>query len=109
MKAVYSLFERWVDPFHEPDSLRPPSTTLAFLWHYARQAKWPIAASLVIGGLLPLVEAGLFYFTGRLVDILDEAGRNNVERSWSAFPCGGAGTSFHGHYGSGNPPCRHGD
>ncbi|ABX62605.1 ATP-binding protein B [Brucella suis bv. 3 str. 686] len=85
MKAVYSLFERWVDPFHEPDSLRPPSTTLAFLWHYARQAKWPIAASLVIGGLLPLVEAGLFYFTGRLVDILDEAGRNNVERSWSTL------------------------
>lgn len=85
MKAVYSLFERWVDPFREPDKLRPPSTTLAFLWHYARQAKWPLAASLVVGGLLPLVEAGLFYFTGRLVDILDQAGRAGVERSWSAL------------------------
>jgi ATP-binding cassette, subfamily B, multidrug efflux pump len=85
MRAVYSLFERWVDPFREPDKLRPPSTTLAFLWHYARQAKWPLAASLVVGGLLPLVEAGLFYFTGRLVDILDQAGRVGVERSWSAL------------------------
>lgn len=85
MKAVYSLFERWVDPFREPDRLRPPSTTLGFLWHYARQAKWPLAASLVVGGLLPLVEAGLFYFTGRLVDILDQAGRGVVERSWSAL------------------------
>ena len=85
MKAVYSLFERWVDPFREPDRLRPPSTTLAFLWHYARQAKWPLAVSLVIGGLLPLVEAGLFYFTGRLVDILDQAGRAGTERSWSAL------------------------
>ncbi len=85
MKAVYSLFERWVDPFREPDRLRPPSTTFGFLWHYARQAKWPLAASLVVGGLLPLVEAGLFYFTGRLVDILDQAGRGGVERSWSAL------------------------
>ncbi len=85
MKAVYSLFERWVDPFREPDKLRPPSTTLAFLWHYARQAKWPLAASLAVGGLLPLVEAGLFYFTGRLVDILDQAGKGGVERSWSAL------------------------
>jgi len=85
MKAVYSLFERWVDPFREPDRLRPPSTTLGFLWHYARQAKWPLAASLVVGGLLPLVEAGLFYFTGRLVDILDQAGKGGVERSWSAL------------------------
>ncbi|NKW10225.1 hypothetical protein HGG76_14670 [Ochrobactrum tritici] len=85
MKAVYSLFERWVDPFREPDRLRPPSTTLGFLWHYARQAKWPLAVSLVVGGLLPLVEAGLFYFTGRLVDILDQAGKGGIERSWSAL------------------------
>ncbi len=83
MKAVYSLFERWVDPFREPDKLRPPSTTLAFLWHYARQAKWPLATALAVGGLAPLVEAGLFYFTGRLVDILDQAGRAGAERSWS--------------------------
>ncbi|URQ76343.1 MAG: ABC transporter ATP-binding protein/permease [Candidatus Ochrobactrum gambitense] len=85
MKAVYSLFERWVDPFREPDNLRPPSTTMAFLWHYARQAKWPLAAALAAGGLLPLVEAALFYFTGRLVDILDQAGRGTIERSWSAL------------------------
>jgi ATP-binding cassette subfamily B multidrug efflux pump len=85
MKAVYSLFERWVDPFREPDNLRPPSTTMAFLWHYARQAKWPLAAALAAGGLLPLVEAALFYFTGRLVDILDQAGKGTIERSWSAL------------------------
>ncbi|ERM01545.1 multidrug ABC transporter ATP-binding protein [Brucella intermedia 229E] len=35
--------------------------------------------------MLPLVEAGLFYFTGRLVDILDQAGKGGVERSWSAL------------------------
>lgn len=85
MNAVYRWFERWVDPFREPDRLRPPSTTLAFLWHYAVQAKWPLLVSLIFGGLLPLVEAGLFYFTGRLVDILDQAGQSGGERSWAAL------------------------
>ncbi|MGU3575841.1 ABC transporter ATP-binding protein [Brucellaceae bacterium C25G] len=85
MNSVYRWFERWVDPFREPEQLRPPSTTLAFLWHYAVQAKWPLLVSLIFGGLLPLVEAGLFYFTGRLVDILDQAGQAGQERSWSAL------------------------
>ncbi|TIM17251.1 MAG: ABC transporter ATP-binding protein, partial [Mesorhizobium sp.] len=36
----------------------------------------------VIGGIAPLVEAGLFYFVGRLVDILDQL---PGERSWDAL------------------------
>ncbi len=82
---VYRWFERWIDPFRTPEQLRPPATTLAFLWHYARQAKWPIAAALVTSGLVSLVEAGLFYFTGRLVDILDQLGRAGAERSWQSL------------------------
>lgn len=85
MKAIYNLFERWVDPFRETEQLRPPSTTLAFIIHYAKQAKGPLALALVVGGLLPLVEAGLFYFTGRLVDILDQAGREGAARSWGTL------------------------
>ena len=37
---------------------------------------------LVIGGIAPLIEAGLFYFVGRLVDILDQL---PGERSWHAL------------------------
>ncbi len=85
MNAVFRLFERWIDPFRVPDRLRPPSTTPAFLWHYARQARGPLAAALVIGGLMPLVEAALFWFTGLLVDILDQAGRGGAPRSWTAL------------------------
>ena len=82
MKAVYRWFENWVYPFREPADLRPPSSTGGFLWHYVGQARLAFFAMLVIGGVAPLVEAGLFYFVGRLVDILDQA---HGQRSWQAL------------------------
>ncbi|MBB2971244.1 ABC transporter ATP-binding protein [Mesorhizobium sp. RMAD-H1] len=78
MNAIYGLFERWIDPFRKTDNLRPPDTTVRFLWHYGRQAKGPLALALIAGGLSPLVEAGLFYFMGRLVDLLNQAS----DKSW---------------------------
>ena len=82
MDAVYRWIENWVYPFREPGNLRPPGTVWGFIWHYVRQAKVAFFAMLVIGGLSPLIEAGLFYFVGRLVDILDMAA---TERSWAAL------------------------
>ena len=82
LRAVYRWFEDWVDPFQEPRSLQPPTTVLGFLWHYVGQAKLAFVAMLVIGGIAPLIEAGLFYFVGRLVDILDQL---PGERSWHAL------------------------
>ncbi|MET3592225.1 MULTISPECIES: ABC transporter ATP-binding protein [Mesorhizobium] len=82
MKAVYHWFEGWVYPFREPANLRPPASVRGFLWHYVGQAKLAFFAMLIIGGIAPLVEAGLFYFVGRLVDILDQL---PGERSWHAL------------------------
>ncbi|MGS1093876.1 ABC transporter ATP-binding protein [Aquamicrobium terrae] len=82
MKAIYNWFEARVDPFREPGSLRPPATVGGFLWHYVGQAKFAFFAMLVIGGVAPLVEAALFYFVGRLVDILDQL---PAERSWTVL------------------------
>ncbi|AZO74195.1 MULTISPECIES: ABC transporter ATP-binding protein [unclassified Mesorhizobium] len=82
MKAVYRWFESWVYPFREPANLRPPGSVRGFLWHYVGQAKLAFFAMLIIGGIAPLVEAGLFYFVGRLVDILDQL---PGERSWHAL------------------------
>ncbi|RUV25343.1 ABC transporter ATP-binding protein, partial [Mesorhizobium sp. M5C.F.Ca.IN.020.32.2.1] len=82
MFAVYRWFENWVYPFREPADLRPPISVSGFLWHYVGQAKVAFFAMLVIGGIAPLVEAGLFYFVGRLVDILDQL---PGERSWDAL------------------------
>lgn len=82
MDAVYRWFENWVYPFREPANLRPPPGVGGFIWHYVGQAKFAFFAMLVIGGVAPLVEAGLFYFVGRIVDILDQL---PGERSWQAL------------------------
>ena len=79
MNMIYRWFENWIDPLQDFDGKRPPQTTLRFLWHYIYQARWPLLLALIAGGILPLLEAGLFYFTGRIVDILDQSA---MERSW---------------------------
>jgi len=68
---INRLFEGWIDPFARSGDLKPPAETLKFFWFYIGQAKLPFAALLVLGGLVALVEAALFYFVGRLVDLLD--------------------------------------
>ncbi|KQZ14271.1 multidrug ABC transporter ATP-binding protein [Mesorhizobium sp. Root554] len=82
MNGIYRWFENWVYPFREPANLRPPFPVAGFIWHYVGQAKGAFFLMLVIGGIAPLIEAGLFYFVGRLVDILDQL---PAERSWDAL------------------------
>lgn len=77
---IYGSFENWIRPFDEPANLEPPTALLPFIWHYVRQARSPFALMLIVGGLSPLVDAGLFYFVGRIVDMLNA---NDADRSWS--------------------------
>jgi len=79
---IYGLFESWLAPFQEPADLQPPQKLSAFIWHYARQAKAPFFLMLVMGGLTPLIDAGLFFFVGRLVDILNDL---PAPRSWTGL------------------------
>lgn len=82
MDRIYRLFEKWINPLQDFDGARPPQTTMRFLMHYMYQARWPLLLALFVGGILPLLEAGLFYFTGRIVDILDQS---TLERSWHSL------------------------
>ncbi len=75
MNRLYRLFEGWIDPFRAPPAGLPPARALAFVWHYVGQARGAFAAMLVLGGLVALVEAALFWFVGRLVDVLGTADR----------------------------------
>jgi ATP-binding cassette, subfamily B, multidrug efflux pump len=70
MTFIYSLFERWIDPFRVLDDKPVPETPFAFIWHFVRQAKGAFVAMLILGGLVALMEAALFWFVGRLVDLL---------------------------------------
>jgi ATP-binding cassette subfamily B multidrug efflux pump len=71
VEKLNRVFEDWIDPFSPAADLRPPDRALPFFIHFIRQAKLPFLALLVLGGLVALIEASLFYFVGRIVDILD--------------------------------------
>src|SRR6185437_9248749 len=75
-------FEGWIDPFQSPADLRPPERAVPFFLHFLRQAKLPFVALLILGGLVALVEASLFYYVGRLVDILDAS---HAAGGWSGL------------------------
>ena len=70
-RAVASIFENWIKPFAPRDRLQPPRTLSSFIWFYVGQAKGPFLAMLALGGIVAVLEASLFYFVGRLVDVLD--------------------------------------
>ena len=86
------LFESRIDPFRNTGDLRPPEKALPFFWHFIRQARLPFLALLLLGGLVALVEAGLFYYVGRLVDILDTS---HQQAGWTGL-IGGHGPELLG-------------
>jgi ATP-binding cassette subfamily B multidrug efflux pump len=81
-RRVAQFFESWIDPFERRQSYRPPGNAVAFIWYYVSQAKGPFLAMLVLGGVTAMLEAALFWFTGRLVDILDGVG---PQKGWSGL------------------------
>ncbi|EJL57256.1 ABC-type multidrug transport system, ATPase and permease component [Rhizobium sp. CF122] len=70
IKRLFRAFENWINPFAPRENIQPPRSTLGFIWFYIGQAKAPFVAMLVLGGMSAAIEAALFWFVGRLVDIL---------------------------------------
>ncbi len=68
--SIFRAFENYIKPFARREDLKPPENVFAFIWFYISQAKAPFLAMLVLGGLTAAIEAALFWFVGRLVDIL---------------------------------------
>ncbi len=81
-RRVAQLFESWLDPFQARASYQPPKSAGGFIWYFVSQARGPFLAMLVLGGVTAMLEAGLFWFTGRLVDILDSVGPH---KGWSGL------------------------
>lgn len=70
LNPILRRFETWIDPFRPRANLQPPRSTLGFIWFYIGQARMPFIAMLILGGTSAAIEAALFWFVGRLVDIL---------------------------------------
>jgi ATP-binding cassette, subfamily B, multidrug efflux pump len=67
---MFALFERFLTPTAAPDHPEPPNSLIAFLWHFARQAKWLFAALFVIECLVALSDSSVPWFMGRVVTMV---------------------------------------
>ena len=67
---MFAKFERFLTPTATPEHPEPPAGLLAFLWHFARQAKWLFAALFVIELLMALSDSAVPWFMGRVVTMV---------------------------------------
>jgi ATP-binding cassette, subfamily B, multidrug efflux pump len=67
---MFALFERLLTPTAIPKNPQPPPRLIAFLWHFARQAKWLFAALFVVELLVALSDSAVPWFMGRVVTMV---------------------------------------
>src|SRR5246127_3298258 len=67
---MLSRFERFLTPTAAPEHPEPPPSLLAFLWHFARQAKALFAALFVVELLVALGDSAVPWFIGRVVTLV---------------------------------------
>src|ERR1700704_2709826 len=64
---MFKLFERYLQPTAVPEHPDPPAGLIAFLWHFARQAKALFVALFVIEFFVALTDSAVPWFMGRIV------------------------------------------
>ncbi len=67
---MFALFEQILTPTAAPENPEPPGGLIAFLWHFARQAKWLFAALFVVELLVALTDSAVPWFMGRVVTMV---------------------------------------
>ncbi len=67
---MFAFFERFLSPTAAPDHPEPPPGLVAFLWHFARQAKWLFAALFVVELFVALSDSAVPWFMGRVVTMV---------------------------------------
>jgi len=71
---MFRLFEDLINPFDVPDKGTPPATLLAFYREALRPFRRVIPWMLLTGFLVALFDAGMIYYGGRLIDIMEKTG-----------------------------------
>jgi len=69
---MFKLFERFLAPTAAPEHPEPPPGLIAFLWHFARQAKWLFVALFVVELFVALSDTAVPFFIGRIVTMVSE-------------------------------------
>jgi len=67
---MFTPFERYLQPTAVPEHPEPPASLLAFLWHFARQAKGLFVALFVVEFFVALTDSAVPWFMGRIVTLV---------------------------------------
>jgi ATP-binding cassette subfamily B multidrug efflux pump len=67
---VFRFFESLLEPTAVPPGTAPPSGLGAFYWHYARQARYLVAALFVAGFIVAILDTTIPVFIGRVVTLV---------------------------------------
>src|SRR5262245_47943319 len=67
---MFKPFERYLQPTAVPEHPEPPDGLIAFLWHFARQAKGLFIALFAIEFLVALTDSAVPWFMGRIVTLV---------------------------------------
>ena len=67
---MFTPFERYLQPTAVPEHPEPPANLLAFLWHFARQAKPLFIALFVVEFFIALTDSAVPWFMGRIVTLV---------------------------------------
>ena len=84
---MFAYFEKLINPYPEETPVQPPSTLLAFFWHYTKGV-WPVlAVSTVLVAILSVTEVALFAFLGNIIDWLANSERETflADEGWKLF------------------------
>ncbi len=80
---MFALFERFLTPTAAPEHPEPPPTLVAFLWHFARQAKWLFAALFVVELVVALSDSAVPWFMGHVVTMVTKTPPDQfLARGW---------------------------
>src|SRR6204780_5292777 len=80
---MFAFFERFLTPTAAPENPEPPAGLIAFLWHFARQAKWLFAALFVVELLVALSDSSVPWFMGRVVTMVTKTPPDRfLNQSW---------------------------
>jgi ATP-binding cassette, subfamily B, multidrug efflux pump len=80
---VFRFFEGLLQPTSLPTGSEPPATLGAFYWHFARQARWLVAALFVTGFVVALLDTTIPVFIGRVVSLISShAPATLLEETW---------------------------
>jgi ATP-binding cassette subfamily B multidrug efflux pump len=80
---MFRLFERTLDPTHQPARPEPPARLAAFYWHFARQAKGLFVALFAMGFLVAILDSMIPVFMGRVVSLVTSSDPTRLwDESW---------------------------